>query len=83
MESGMPEFRDQNTVMKPSFSPGGGGFGGRGGFDDRGGGQGGGRGGGFRDEEVDVAKVEASNLGATGDEVVAGETREETSQGRM
>lgn len=45
----MPEFRDQNTVMKPSFSPGGGcGFGGRGGFDDRGGGQGGRRGGGFR-----------------------------------
>ena len=35
------------------------------------------------DEEVDVAKVEASNLGATGVEVVAGETREESSQGRM
>lgn len=35
------------------------------------------------DEEVDVAKVEASNLGATGVKVVAGEAREETSQGRM
>ena len=35
------------------------------------------------DEEVEVAEVEASNLGATGVEVVAGEAREETSQGRM
>ena len=35
------------------------------------------------DEEVAVAEVGASSLGATGVEVVAGEAREETSQGRM
>ena len=33
--------------------------------------------------KVEVAEVEASNLGATGVEVVAGEAREETNQGRM
>lgn len=35
------------------------------------------------DEEVEVAEVEASSLGAAGGEVVAGEAREETSRGRM
>lgn len=37
------------------------------------------------DEEVEeeVDEVEASSLGAAGVEVVAGEAREETSQGRM